>query len=69
MNNDKPKTIVDVYKEFKADMANTINKYINELPAVFITDYLNLTASQFSALEQTQLVEVTKEESEVKSNE
>lgn len=68
MSNDKPKTIVDVYKDFKVDMANTINKYINELPAVFITDYLNLMVSQFSALEQTQLVEITKEESEVKDN-
>lgn len=69
MSNDKPRTIVDVYKDFKIDMANTINKYINELPAVFITDYLNLMVSQFSALEQTQLVENTKEESEGKSNE
>ena len=61
--------IITEYEDFKKEMAGVLNKHIQTLPAVFISEYLEKLTGQFNALAVRQLKEAADKESEVNDNE
>ena len=53
------KPIELVFEEFRKDMANTMNKYINQIPAVFIEQHLMKLANECNNIAQVQLTQAT----------
>lgn len=62
-------SIITEYEDFKKEMAGVLNKHIQTLPAVFISEYLEKLTGQFNALAVRQLKEAADKESEVNDNE
>jgi hypothetical protein len=58
-------SIITEYEDFKKEMAGVLNKHIQTLPAVFISEYLEKLTGQFNALAIRQLKEAADKESEV----
>lgn len=61
-------SIIIEYEDFKKEIAEVLNKHIQSLPAIFITEYLNKLEVQFNVLAQRQLKEAADKESEVNEN-
>lgn len=61
-------SIITEYEDFKKEMAGVLNKHIQTLPAVFISEYLEKLTGQFNALAVRQLKEAADKESEVKKD-
>ena len=65
---DKPKSIIILYDDFRREITDTTNQYINKLPAVFISEYFEKLSREFRGLAQQQLMAEVNKESEVKDN-
>lgn len=50
------------YNNFKKDIADVLNKYINKVPAIFITEHLSKLEKQFNTLAEEQLKQQMKSE-------
>ena len=63
------KTII-LEKQMRDDISETLNKYVNEIPAILIASHLNTLATKLMDIADEQYNEAVKvlEESEVKSN-
>lgn len=65
---EKPKSIIILYDDFRKEIADTTNQYIDKLPAVFISEYFEKLSREFRGLAQQQLMAEVSKESEVKDN-
>lgn len=52
------------YDMFKKDISSTLNKYIDDIPAVFIAEHLDKITKQFEQLSNSQLKQAQYKESE-----
>ena len=59
------KPLLIEYEDFKKEIAEVLNKHIQSLPAIFISEYLDKLEGQFNVLAQRQLKEAADKESEV----
>lgn len=62
------KPLLIEYEDFKKEIAEVLNKHIQSLPAIFISEYLDKLEGQFNVLAQRQLKEAADKESEVKKD-
>lgn len=65
---EKQKSIIILYDDFRKEIADTTNQYIDKLPAVFISEYFEKLSREFRGLAQQQLMAEVNKESEVKDN-
>lgn len=65
---EKPKSIIILYDDFRKEIADTTNQYIDKLPAIFISEYFEKLSREFRGLAQQQLMAEVNKESEVKDN-
>ena len=65
---EKPKSIIILYDDFRKEIADSTNQYIDKLPAVFISEYFEKLSREFRGLAQQQLMAEVSKESEVKDN-
>lgn len=63
------RNLIIEYEDFRNEMAEVLNKHIQTLPAVFISEYLEKLTVNFKSLSQKQLSEAITKESEVRNNE
>ena len=61
------KNLLFEYESFKKDIADDINKYIDVVPAIFISEFLDKLVIQFNEIAKVQMSESIKE-SEVKKD-
>lgn len=62
---DKSKSIIVLYNDFRKEIADTTNQYIDKLPAIFISEYFEKLSREFRGLAQQQLMaEMNKEDKE-----
>lgn len=60
---DKSKSIIVLYDDFRKEIADTTNQYIDKLPAIFISEYFEKLSREFRGLAQQQLLaEMNKED-------
>ena len=64
---DDSKPLIVLYEEFKENVADITNQYIDSLPAIFIAEFYDKLASQFRGLAQQQL-QIAKKGKEVKEH-
>lgn len=65
---EKQKSIIILYDDFRKEIADTTNQFIDKLPAVFISEYFEKLSREFRGLAQQQLMAEVNKESEVKDN-
>ena len=65
---DKSKSIIVLYEDFRKEIADSTNQFIDKLPAVFISEYFEKLSREFRGLAQQQLMAEVSKESEVKDN-
>ena len=65
---DKSKSIIVLYNDFRKEITDSTNQYINKLPAIFISEYFEKLSREFRGLAQQQLMAEVSKESEVKDN-
>lgn len=62
---DKSKSIIVLYNDFRKEIADSTNQYIDKLPAIFISEYFEKLSREFRGLAQQQLLaEMNKEDKE-----
>ena len=60
---DKSKSIIVLYNDFRKEIADSTNQYIDKLPAIFISEYFEKLSREFRGLAQQQLLaEMNKED-------
>lgn len=60
---DKPKSIIVLYEDFRKEIVDTTNQFIDKLPAIFISEYFEKLSREFRGLAQQQLLaEMNKED-------
>ena len=55
------KNLLVEYESFKKDIADDINKYIDVVPAIFISEFLDKLVIQFNEIAKVQMSESIKE--------
>ena len=65
---EKPQSIIILYDDFRKEIADSTNQYIDKLPAIFICEYFDKLSREFRGLAQQQLMAEVSKESEVKDN-
>ena len=60
------KNLLVEYESFKKDIADDINKYIDVVPAIFISEFLDKLVIQFNEIAKVQRSESIKESEEKK---
>jgi hypothetical protein len=60
------KNLLVEYESFKKDIADDINKYIDVVPAIFISEFLDKLVIQFNEIAKVQMSESIKESEEKK---
>jgi len=60
------KNLLVEYESFKKDIADDINKYIDVVPAIFISEFLDKLVIQFNEIAKIQMSESIKESEEKK---
>lgn len=65
---EKSKSIIILYDDFRKEIVDTTNQFIDKLPAVFISEYFEKLSREFRGLAQQQLMAEVNKESEVKDN-
>ena len=60
---DKSKSIIVLYEDFRKEIADSTNQFIDKLPAIFISEYFEKLSREFRGLAQQQLLaEMNKED-------
>ena len=64
-NQKSHESIIITYEDFRKEIADTANQYIDKLPAIFISEYFEKLSREFRGLAQQQLMAEMNAESEV----
>lgn len=59
------KSIIITYEDFRKEIVDTANQYIDQLPAIFICEFFDKLSREFRGLAQQQLMAEMNTESEV----
>lgn len=57
-------SIITEYNDFKRDITDVVNKHLNKLPAVFISDFLDKLNKEIRVVADNQLKACVEKESE-----
>lgn len=64
-NQKSHESIIITYEDFRKEIVDTTNQYIDKLPAIFICEYFDKLSREFRGLAQQQLMAEMNTESEV----